>query len=277
MSAIYRPAEGNAAAAVSIIEKNSRESGHTWPMLPRVMAAACLLAVAAGPVTPRVDPLTGMAFSRIPAGTFEMGTPATETFREPQERLHRVTLSRPFYLAVHEVTQREWARVMGVNPSNFHGCPQCPVERVTFLDVQQFLARLNEDRRWPGFRLPTEAEWEYACRAGGDEAYGAAATITRALANYDGTKTTRAGSFPPNAFGLYDMSGNVWEWTSDDHCAYPTGAVTDPVGRCASGLKVIRGGSWHFGADSARCGLRYTHRPQDRGFSLGVRLAHDAE
>jgi formylglycine-generating enzyme required for sulfatase activity len=246
-------------------------------MLPKAIAAACLLAVTAGPVPRRVDPMTGMAFLRIPAGTFEMGTPATEKLREPQERLHRVTLSRAFYLAVHEVTQHEWARVMGADPSNFRGCPQCPVERVTYLDVQQFLERLNEDRHWPGFRLPTEAEWEYACRAGGDEAYGAAATITRALANYDGKKTARAGSFPPNAFGLFDMSGNVWEWTSDDHCAYPAGAVTDPAGRCASGLKVIRGGSWRFGADSARCGLRYTHRPQDRGFSLGVRLAHDAE
>jgi len=246
-------------------------------MVSRVLASLCLLALAAPPLPRRVDPLTGMAFSRIPAGAFEMGTPATEKLREPQESLHRVTLSRAFYLAVHEVTQREWTRVMGVNPSNFPGCPQCPVERVTYLDVQRFLERLNADGRWPGFRLPTEAEWEYACRAGGDKAYGAAAAITRAVANYDGKKTTPAGSFPPNAFGLFDMSGNVWEWTSDDHCPYPAGAVTDPAGRCASGLKVIRGGSWRFGADSARCGLRYTHRPQDRGFSLGVRLAHDAE
>jgi formylglycine-generating enzyme required for sulfatase activity len=246
-------------------------------MLSRVIAAVCLLALAAGPLPRRVDPLTGMAFSRIPAGSFEMGTPATEPLREAQERLHRVTLSRAFYLAVHEVTQREWTQVMGANPSNFAGCPQCPVERVTYLDVQRFLERLNADGRWPGFRLPTEAEWEYACRAGGRDAYGAAATITRAVANYDGRKTTPAGAFPPNAFGLFDMSGNVWEWTSDDHCDYPAGAATDPAGRCASGVKVIRGGSWHFGADSARCGLRYTHRPQDRGFSLGVRLAHDVE
>src|SRR5262245_3121191 len=240
-----------------------------------LIPVAILLAVAAR--TQRVEPLTGMAFVRIPAGSFDMGTPANEPRREAQERLHRVTLSRGFYLGVHEVTQREWARVMGGNPSNFRNCPACPVEKVTYLDVEAFLERINARSAWPGVRLPTEAEWEYACRAGGHEAYGAARTITTRLANYDGKKTVPVGSYPPNAFGLFDMSGNVWEWTSDDHCGYPDSAVTDPQGRCASGLKVIRGGSWYFGADSARCGLRYTHRPQDRGFSLGVRLAHDAD
>jgi formylglycine-generating enzyme required for sulfatase activity len=224
----------------------------------------------------RVDPLTGMAFAKIPAGSFDMGTPADEPKRESQERLHRVTLSQSFYLGVHEVTQREWTRIMGQNPSHFKSCPTCPVEQVSYRDVEAFLQRLNAQSRWPGFRLPTEAEWEYACRAGGRRAYGAAATMTTTRANYDGKKTTPVGTYPPNAFGLFDMSGNVWEWTSDDHCAYADHAVTDPHGACASGLKVIRGGSWFFGADSARCGLRYTHRPQDRGFSLGVRLAHDA-
>jgi sulfatase modifying factor 1 len=241
-----------------------------------VWAAAVLAAVAmAGPA--RVDPLTGMAFARIPAGTFVMGTPAGEPQREPQETAHRVTITRPFYLAIHEVTQREWTRLMRTTPSTFHGCDRCPVETISYTDVESFLRRLNAASPWPGFRLPTEAEWEYACRAGGHGAYGAADTIDRTRANYDGRRTTPVGRFPPNAWGLFDMSGNVWEWTSDDHCAYPDGSVTDPHGRCASGLKVIRGGSWRFGADSARCGLRYTHRPQDRGFSLGVRLAHDAE
>jgi formylglycine-generating enzyme required for sulfatase activity len=235
-----------------------------------------LLAILIAPQR-HVDSLTWMEFSLVPAGAFEMGTPPDEPHREAQERLHHVTLSRPFYLAVHEVTEREWTRVMGANPSRFQGCGRCPVERVSFLDVQAFLTRLNGSSAWPGFRLPTEAEWEYACRAGGRQAFGAAAAITRAMANYDSRKTRPVGSFAPNRFGLFDMSGNVWEWTSDDHCAYPDGRVVDPVGACASGVKVIRGGSWYFGADSARCGLRYTHRPQDRGFSLGVRLAHDAE
>lgn len=238
-----------------------------------VLVATCLLLAATAP--PRhADPFTGMAFLLIPAGAFTMGTPASEPNREAQEVRHRVTLTRAFYLAVHEVTQREWRRVTGGNPSNFAGCDTCPVERVTYHDVEQFLKRLNAASAWPGFRLPTEAEWEYACRAGGTKAYGDSAAIDRGRANYDGTKTTPVGSFPPNAWGLRDMSGNVWEWTSDDHCAYG-GDASDPSGTCGSGLKVIRGGSWRFGADSARCGLRYTHRPQDRGYSLGVRLAHD--
>lgn len=230
----------------------------------RLGLAALMLAVttlAAAPGDRRIDPLTGMTFVRLPAGTFMMGSPPGEPMREAQERQHEVTIARPFYLAIHEVTQREWTRVMGSNPSHFAGCAACPVERVSFRDVEAFLARLNRASRWPGFRLPSEAEWEYACRAGGARAYGASDAIDRTRANYDGTRTTRVGRFPPNAWGLFDMSGNVWEWTSDDH---------------SPGLKVIRGGSWRFGADSARCALRYTHRPQDRGYSLGVRLAHDS-
>ena len=242
-----------------------------------VRLAVTLIAVALLAPPRRVDPLTGIAFALIPAGSFRMGTPASEPQREAQERLHQVTLSRAFYLGVHEVTERQWTQVMGANPSHFSDCPECPVERVTFFDAQAFVARLNASSPWPGFRLPTEAEWEYACRAGGQEAYGASATVDPSRANYDGTKTVPVGRFPANAFGLHDMSGNVWEWTGDDHCAYPDHAAVDPAGHCESGLKVIRGGSWRFGADSARCGLRYTHRPQDRGYSLGVRLAHDAE
>jgi len=210
----------------------------------------------------RADPLTGMVFARLPAATFTMGTPTSEPRREAQERQHPVTIARDFYLGLHEVTQRQWRTVMAGNPSHFGGCDDCPAERISYHDVEKFLQRLNALSSWPGFRLPTEAEWEYACRAGGTAAYGATATIDRRRANYDGQKTAKVGSYPSNPWGLFDMSGNVWEWTSDDH---------------SPGLKVIRGGSWKFGADSARCGLRYTHRPLDLGFSLGVRLAHDAE
>ena len=243
-------------------------------MLARGLAPLLLLLLA---LPLRGDPTSGMTFALIPAGSFEMGTPATEPGREAQERLHTVTLSRPFYLAIHEVTQAQWSRIMRTSPSHFQGCPSCPVERVSFLDVQEFLRRLNEASAWPGYRLPTEAEWEYACRAGGREAFGASAALTSSTANIESGRTSRVGSFPANAFNLFDMSGNVWEWTADDHCAYPETAVTDPQRRCASGLKVIRGGSWRFGADSARCGLRYTHRPVDRGFSVGLRIAHDAK
>jgi formylglycine-generating enzyme required for sulfatase activity len=241
-------------------------------MLARLLAPVLLVAVL---LPPRVDPVSGMTFALIPAGSFEMGTPPSEPGRETQERLHTVTLTRSFFLAIHEVTQAQWSRVMDVNPSQFRGCADCPVERVSYFDVQEFIRRLNRDHRWPGFRLPSEAEWEYACRAGGRAAFGSSAVLSRDRANVAGTRTTRVGAFPANAFGLFDMSGNVWEWTSDDHCAYSDSAPRDPHARCTSDLKVIRGGSWRFAADSARCGLRYTHRPRDRGFSLGVRLAHD--
>ena len=102
----------------------------------------------------RTDPFTGMPFALIPSGSFQMGTPDTEPRREAQEHLHPVTLTRSFYIGVHEVTQREWTRVMGTTPSNFKDCPRCPVERVSHVDVERFLARLNGVSSWPGLRLP---------------------------------------------------------------------------------------------------------------------------
>ena len=211
---------------------------------------------------------TGMKFVLVPAGSF---------VRAGKE----ITISEPFYLGAYEVTQGEWQRVMGANPSHFRdGGPRAPVEEVNWLEVQEFVRRLGA-----GFRLPTEAEWEYACRAG----TLLDAPVTTAAANYDGRypmagqprgewrgRTTRAGSFSPNAWGLYDMRGNVWEWCEDDYCAYAELPDRDPVGRCHSGLQVIRGGSWYFNAESARCGTRYTHRASDRGFSLGFRVVRDA-
>jgi formylglycine-generating enzyme required for sulfatase activity len=228
-----------------------------------------------------VEPATGMAFVEIPAGTFTMGSPGDEPGREAQERQHAVTISRSFWLGAYEVTQAEWRRVMGTNPSRFTSLDDSrPVEHVTWYEAHEFLDRLTA--RSPGhtFRLPTEAEWEFACRAGTTSAYSVGSALTRADANIAPSpdtpvsargQTMRVGSFRPNAWGLFDMHGNVWEWTADDHCRYPEGPVTDPVGACGAPLKVIRGGSWYFAADSARCALRYTHRAQDRGFSLGFR------
>lgn len=227
------------------------------------------------------DPVAGITFVEIPAGTFTMGSAPGEPGREAQERQHPVTISQRFWIGAYEVTQAQWERVMGANPSRFRAPDgTLPVENVTWHDVQAFLARLTA--RSPGhtFRLPTEAEWEYACRAGATSAYNVGPALTRADANISSSantpvaargQTMTVGSFRPNAWGLYDMHGNVWEWTGDDYCPYADGPVTDPRAACAAPLKVIRGGSWYFAADSARCALRYTHRPQDKGFSLGFR------
>lgn len=226
------------------------------------------------------DPLTGMAFVRIDGGSFAMGSPEHEPRREAQERQHRAHVA-PFWIGTHEVTQQQWTRVMDANPSHFAGDATRPVENITWHDVQTFLDRLNAHTDG-GFRLPTEAEWEFACRAGSATAFADGDTLDSTRANVaaniaDSTAgrgaTRPVGSYPPNAWGLFDMHGNVWEWTADDHCPYSAGEHASPS--CGGPLKVIRGGSWYFEADSARCALRYTHAPSDKGFSLGLRLARD--
>ena len=231
-----------------------------------------------------VEPITGMTFVEIPAGHFNMGSPVGERGRERQERRHEVVITRPFWMGVFEVTQAQWLRVMGENPSWFHESGDLPVERVSWHEALEFAGRLTDLAPGSRFRLPTEAEWEYACRAGTDTAYHVGSTLTTSDANVTERPdvdvrmrggTTPAGLFPPNAWGLHDMHGNVWEWTRDDHCPYPEGPALNPSRACDSPVKVIRGGSWYFTAESARCALRYTHAPGDRGFSLGLRLVRE--
>jgi formylglycine-generating enzyme required for sulfatase activity len=239
-----------------------------------------------------VDPRTGMTFVELMPGRFTMGSATGEAGRNEDETLHDVVINRPFLLAQHEVTQQEWRSVMGTSPSRFGDCgSKCPVESVTFFDALQFVAKLNDQ---PGatlhYRLPTEAEWEYACRAGTTGPFSTGENLTTAQANYRGAmpyasfpagefrqRTTAVGAFPANPWGLFDMHGNVWEWTEDWYGPYPEGdaANIDPHGPAQGAKRVIRGGSWFFDANSARCGLRYTHSPQDKGFSLGLRLAAD--
>jgi formylglycine-generating enzyme required for sulfatase activity len=187
---------------------------------------------------------------------------------------------------------------MGTSPSQFSGCgSRCPVENVTFADVRQFVDRLNARAPAPQstapslrFRLPTEAEWEYACRARTTGPFSTGENLTTAQANYNGRfpyasfpageyrqKPTPVGSFPLNPWGLGDMHGNVWEWTADWYGPYSDrdAANVDPHGPAEGEKRVIRGGSWYFDANSARCALRYTHAPEDKGFSLGFRVAAD--
>jgi formylglycine-generating enzyme required for sulfatase activity len=240
--------------------------------------------VAPGPPAFSVEPTTGMVLVAIAPGSFVMGSPDTEAGRNADERPHRVTLTRRIYMGRYEVTQTEWQTVMGSNPSHFSGCARCPVEQVNFYEVDDFLTRLTARSTAMRYRLPTEAEWEYACRAGTTTPYAFGSHLTIHDANVNtapaeqvtpGTgayRTRMVGSFPPNAWGLHDMHGNVWEWTNDFYGPYDMKADVDPRGSEASTTRVIRGGSWYFDAESARCGLRYTHGPQDRGFSLGFRV-----
>ena len=226
----------------------------------------------------------GIPLVRVPAGTFVMGSREGEPGRGADETPHRVTIAHAFWLGTTEVTQAQWTRIMGTNPSRFGGCAQCPVENVTWFDVQRFIARLNA-AQGGGFRLPTEAEWEYACRTGERADAG---RIDDANANFDARYPLRGGrvgryrghpvpvaSFPADRRGVYDMRGNVWEWCADGYAAYRSGDAVDPVGPEGAAKKVIRGGSWYFDAASCRCSARYSHDPADRGFSVGFRLARD--
>lgn len=236
-----------------------------------------------------VEPRTGMTFVEITAGRFTMGSPAAEAGRNADEAPHEVAFASSFLLGQHEVTQQEWQAIMHTRPSEFGACgPRCPVERVTYADVEGFLRALNAAGADLRFRLPTEAEWEYACRAGTTTPFSTGANLTTDQANYNGSfpyagfprgryraMPTPAGTFPSNPWGLADMHGNVWEWTSDWYAPYPPGPLVDPHGPPDGEKKVIRGGSWYFDANSARCALRYTHAPADRGFSLGFRVAAD--
>jgi len=243
------------------------------------------------PLAALTDGWTGMTLIELPPGRFTMGSADTEAGRNGDETLHDVEITRSFLMGQHEVTQQEWRIVMGTSPSRFGTCgPRCPVENITFDEVQQFLSKLNARAEALRYRLPTEAEWEYACRASTTGPFGTGENLTTAQANYNGTqpygafppgefrqKTAPVGTFPLNPWGLADMHGNVWEWTSDWYGPYAETAVAniDPHGPAAGEKRVIRGGSWFFDANSARCGLRYTHAPQDKGFSLGFRVAAD--
>ena len=178
----------------------------------------------------------GMEFVLIEPGTFEMGSPETEAGRFDDETLHPVTLSQPFYLGKTEVTQGQWEAVMGDNPSYFSDCGRtCPVEQVSWEDAQEFIAALNRREGVETYRLPTEAEWEYAARAGTQTAYHFGDDAAR-LGAYAWYLDNSGRADPPGWaeaaewLGLFDMHGNVWEWVADWYGDYPRGAVTDPRG-----------------------------------------------
>ena len=218
----------------------------------------------------------GAEFVWIPAGKFIMGSPADEALPEPDEVQHEVTISAGYWMGKHEVTQREWEAVMGSNPSGpIPWCGlECPVDLVSWEDVQVFIRKLNEREAGRGYvyRLPTEAEWEYAARAGTTGArYGPFDAIAWHSEN-SGSGPHSVGTKRPNAWNLHDMHGNVGEWTADWYGAYPSGPVTDPTGPNSGTLRVGRGSTANGGRLGACAAWRGYAAPGFRSLSLGFRL-----
>ncbi|XGB40049.1 MAG: formylglycine-generating enzyme family protein [Cyanobacteria bacterium LVE1205-1] len=226
----------------------------------------------------------------IPGGIFQMGSPDYEEQRTMDEGpQHWVTIS-PFFMGRYQITQAQYERIMGVNPSCFPG-KNHPVERVSWDDAQEFIQRLN---RISGraYRLPTEAEWEYAARAGTDTAFSYHGGVTPEMANYNGnspygtlpkgeyrTQTVAVDSLYPNPWGLYHIHGNVWEWVEDIYHVHYRGAPTDGSAWLTgddSRKRVVRGGSWHFGAKFARSASRDWYYQIFRSGYYGFRIALSA-
>ncbi len=223
-----------------------------------------------------------MALVWIEPGTFMMGSPSGEDGRWSRETQHRVTLSKGFWMGKYEVTQAQWQQVMGSNPSNFKGVKN-PVEQVSWDACQDFLRKLNGKKGDGSFRLPTEAEWEYACRAGTTTALNSGKALTStsgscrnldAVAWYgkNSSSTTHpVGQKAPNAWGLYDMLGNVYEWCQDWHGG-SSGSATDPTGASSGSYRVLRGGSWRYSAGFCRSAHRNAFEPTVRYNFVGFRV-----
>jgi len=207
----------------------------------------------------------------IPAGKFMMGSPETEKLINNKKQ-HEVTITNPYYMGKYEVTQEQWESVMDKNPCSRKGA-KLPVTDVSWEDCQVFIKELNS-RTNGGYRLPTEAEWEYACRAGTTTMYSFGDSLTIGDANIEDAGIKIVGSYKPNAFGLYDMHGNVWEWCVYWKAEYPSGWVTDPMGICLGIYRVLRWGSFDVYGLSARSSYRFnSSRPHNRDDDLGFRLA----
>ena len=222
----------------------------------------------------------GMEFVWIPAGEFRMGSTSDESFSD-ERPVTEVWISEGFWLGKYEVTQEDWSLVMGANPSYFPGCWRCPVDSVSWEDVQEFIGRLDSEEGTNLYRLPTEAEWEYAARAGmADDRYGSLDTISWYGGN-SGGRTHPVGGKSANAWGIHDMLGNVSEWVSDWFGDYAGGRVTDPVGPGSGWARVHRGRSWNDNVvtdmlggehESVRMPFRDSTGPTARSADRGFRV-----
>lgn len=240
--------------------------------------------------TIELAPSVTLDMVHMPGGRFMMGSPEDEVDRYNDESpQHEVTLA-PFWMGKYPVTQAQYQAIMGDNPSGFKG-DNCPVERVSCFDALEFCARLSAHTK-QAYTLPSEAQWEYACRAGTTTPFHFGDTITPDLANYNGNQTTEVGNFLPNDFGLYDMHGNVWEWCldhwHDDYNGVPAdgsawiNADCLPEERISNvflaswvdknKFRILRGGSWYSYPSNCRCASRNAYYPVKRSSLLGFRV-----
>jgi len=218
----------------------------------------------------------------IAPGAFTMGSPASERGRTEDEGPQtQVTLTKGFWLGKYDVTQGQYEALMGTNPSYFKAAGKdAPVEQVSWYDAMAFCQKLTERERAAGrlpdgytFTLPTEAQWEYACRAGTTGPYAGDLDGMAWYSTNSGGTTHPVSTKQPNAWGLYNMHGNVWEWCSDWYKPYPGGSVTDPAGPASGAVRVLRGGSWCYPAANCRSAQRSRADPDIRHVDLGFRVA----
>ena len=216
----------------------------------------------------------------VESGTFTMGCTDDECIVDRELPAHQVTLTKGYYIGKYEITQAQWKAVMGNNPSHFRG-DNLPVEQVNWEDVQRFLIKLNE-LTGKNYRLPTEAEWEYACRGGKFSAHykysGSNDVYDVAWCGAYSGGTSNETTYPvgtkqPNELNIYDMSGNVWEWCSDWYSAYTEEPQTDPQGATEGSDRVARGGGWYTVEEFCHVANRFIGNPDFRDNSLGVRVA----
>jgi len=249
-----------------------------------------------GPGKKRITNSLGMEFVLVKPGTFLMGSPRDETHRDRDEVRHEVTLTRPYYMQATEVTIEQWQSVMGKKFfGRRKGSPDQPVTKVSWYDCMDFIEKLNKKGEGT-YRLPTEAEWEYGCRAGTQSAYfwGETMNCGHAMCCNNPLKCEKCipqvrsmglpvgepapvKSYQPNAWGLYDMHGNVWEWCQDWYGAYETGKTTDPRGPENGDKRVRRGGSWYKYGWYGRSANRNLGHPAIKLDTTGFRVVREVD
>ncbi len=266
------------------------------------------------------EPITGMRLWYVRRGRYMLGSPGSEPLRDPNELRHSVRLTYDFWIGETEVTQQQWMEIIGHNPAYFADMAKYPVELINWYEAVEFANRLSErSYRAPcyvlkdcqgrlghgltcgevtfvgldctGYRLPTEAEWEIAARAGSAESFSTGSTLTTSQANYDGARPYPPGvpsavyhgrpvevnHYQPNAWSLYQMHGNLYEWTWDRFAPYPGHSVTDPTGPQEGDKRVARGGSYRSGARFCRSAARWGVDPGERSKEIGLRLVRTAQ